>query len=163
MTQTAPQPGSKAAPGWYPDPATPGTLRYWSGDKWLDWRAPMQQPPRHTPARVTAPIPWILPVLAAVVAVTLLSIWFGMAPDTAYEEMRSGIESTDDQNNAMTDGAPQQAVVNGWTANEYLHLLSVQQQESDDRRDVMLLIGLLGAAAGMGLYGATTRRSADTR
>jgi uncharacterized RDD family membrane protein YckC len=28
------------APGWYPDPTTPGQLRYWDGSAWTEHRAP---------------------------------------------------------------------------------------------------------------------------
>ncbi|MCV7358460.1 DUF2510 domain-containing protein [Mycolicibacterium fluoranthenivorans] len=30
----------KPAPGWYPDPFTPGKQKYWDGAKWLDLPAP---------------------------------------------------------------------------------------------------------------------------
>lgn len=30
-----------AAPGWYPDPKMPGTVRFWDGAKWSEHVAPM--------------------------------------------------------------------------------------------------------------------------
>ncbi len=62
-----------------------------------------------------------------------------------YDRMREQIEDRDDRNNSETSGAPQQQVVNGWTTNEYLELLSVQAEESNARRDALLLLGLIGA------------------
>lgn len=31
-------------PGWYPDPADPGTNRYWDGGRWTENRAPIAAP-----------------------------------------------------------------------------------------------------------------------
>jgi Domain of unknown function (DUF4190)/Protein of unknown function (DUF2510) len=32
------------APGWYPDPSRPGSLRWWDGTQWSEHRAAMPQP-----------------------------------------------------------------------------------------------------------------------
>ncbi|WP_435768726.1 hypothetical protein [Nocardioides sp. SYSU DS0651] len=82
---------------------------------------------------------------AAIVLVFIaLGLFFGMGPSD-YDRMREQIEDRDDRNNSETSGAPQQQVVNGWTTNEYLELLSVQAEESNARRDALLLLGLIGA------------------
>jgi hypothetical protein len=33
------------APGWYPDPAQPGALRWWDGSQWSEHSAPAGPPP----------------------------------------------------------------------------------------------------------------------
>ena len=130
-----------------------GTQRYWTGQEWSEHRAPraaaLPQPASTQASRLGV---WALRALAVGMTAAFLSVWFGMSPETDYAEIRSTIEENDNANNSMTEGAPQQAVVNGWTANEYLQLLSLQQEESDDRRDAMLLLALLGGAAGVGVY-----------
>jgi hypothetical protein len=32
------------APGWYPDPSVPGTVRWWDGAQWSEHRAPAPMP-----------------------------------------------------------------------------------------------------------------------
>ncbi|NPC42946.1 hypothetical protein [Nocardioides sp. zg-1230] len=85
----------------------------------------------------------VVPLVAALVAV--LAVWaYTAAPEGgAFADARSDIESMDDANNARTEGAPQQEVVNGWTTIEYLNLLSTQQEHDNDRRDMLLLLMLL--------------------
>ncbi|MFL6107598.1 MAG: DUF2510 domain-containing protein [Marmoricola sp.] len=40
--------GTKAAPGWYPDPKLVDTQRYWDGQGWTEQRRPKRpQLPRH--------------------------------------------------------------------------------------------------------------------
>lgn len=85
-----------------------------------------------------------------------LAVWFGLAPDPdAAPNNRSevtSIELEDDGNNALAEGAPQQTVVNGWTANNYLALLSSQLDEAarpqtvDQRPTAMLGLCVLGIA-----------------
>lgn len=39
------EPVTAAAPGWYPDPAGPGNLRWWSGQGWTEHLSPVIVPP----------------------------------------------------------------------------------------------------------------------
>lgn len=96
-------------------------------------------------------------VVGTLMAVAALLTFFSMAPDEPYEDTRSSIEATDDANNARTEGAPQQAVVNGWTTIEYLNLMSTQQENADNRGDALMLIALIGGGAAI----ATSRISRD--
>jgi hypothetical protein len=34
-----------SAPGWYPDPADPGAMRWWDGTQWSEHSAPAGPPP----------------------------------------------------------------------------------------------------------------------
>ena len=77
-------------------------------------------------------------IIRRVGAVVLLAagvaVWFGLAPQEVEtpdnESSRDSINETDDGNNILTDGAPQQSVVNGWTTIDYLELLSEQLDEA---------------------------------
>lgn len=85
-----------------------------------------------------------------------LGVWFGMAPtdesDPDHSSDVAQIESDDDTNNAAASGAPQQTVVNGWTAINYQRLASEQMDEAssseigDDRPAAMLGLGVAGIA-----------------
>ncbi len=104
---------------------------------------------------------------AGLLAVTAVWISLGMAPAQPDQPVDADfkiaqIEDMDDANNEITEGAPQQAVVNGWTANELLKLLVQQnaqqsrEQPRDDRPTALLLIGVLGIA----LFGLTSGSAA---
>lgn len=80
---------------------------------------------------------------AVFMAVLAIGAWFVVAPETSLEVVRAPIADTNDANNARTEGAPQQEVVNGWRNIEYLNLLCEQPVGSDNRRDALILIGLL--------------------
>lgn len=74
-------------------------------------------------------------------------------PDGAEE--RAAIWYEDAGNQALTEGAPQQAVVNGWTGNALLDLISEQLDATavaDQRSAVLLTLGVLMLA----LMAATT-------
>ena len=84
-------------------------------------------------------------------------IWFAKAPATPatadHRAAVAAIERQDDADNGRTQGAPQQAVVNGWTTNAYLRLISGQlaaddarQASRDARPAALLVLGVLGIA-----------------
>jgi hypothetical protein len=92
----------------------------------------------------------------ALVAAALF-VWFSMAPEAPkkldHGSAVAAIESEDDGNNVLASGAPQQAVVNGWTSNDYLKLISEQldangsrQQVRDVRPSALLVLGVAGIA-----------------
>jgi len=95
---------------------------------------------------------------AGLVVVGAVGAFLLLQPDSSdseisYAEHREAIAAVDDANNESTEGAPQQAVVNGWTTIDQLELLSVQQEESeirrgqsDRRRDALLLLLVVGVA-----------------
>jgi hypothetical protein len=103
---------------------------------------------------------------AVALLVAAIAVWFGMAPDVPnHASGIAGIEAINDSNNARTEGAPQQTVVNGWTTIDYLQLLAEQSDEMasasvrDDRPGAML--GL--CVAGIALLALTTRTAAPAR
>ena len=95
-------------------------------------------------------------------------VWVLMAPEdphtSDYGSARDSIASNDDANNVMASGAPQQTVVNGWTSNDYLDLMSEQldalaQPDRVDRRPgILLLIASLGLAVLLVTSGQPTER-----
>jgi hypothetical protein len=62
------------APGWYPDPTAPGTLRWWDGSQWSVHRSAMPQPyfVRETDGYAIAS------VIAGVVGVPIVPIVLGV-------------------------------------------------------------------------------------
>jgi hypothetical protein len=86
---------------------------------------------------------------AVVLAIAAVAVWFAMAPDQpatpvaqAQEEVRdrsSEIQralSDYEANDALTQGAPQQAVVNGWIARDLLTVIAEQQNDALTRTEV---------------------------
>jgi hypothetical protein len=64
----SPQP-PPTPPGWYPDPAQPGTVRWWDGIQW----GPAQQPVHVGGTDSYA----IASLITAVVGIPILPIWLG--------------------------------------------------------------------------------------
>ena len=87
----------------------------------------------------------LLLVLAAVV------VMVGMAPKstTAPADITSAM-ITDSLNQGSAQGAPQQSVVNGWTARDLLEIIAKQGEQQDHRPVALLLIAvlMLGLAVG---------------
>jgi hypothetical protein len=126
---------------------------------------------------------------AIVLAVAAVAVWFLMAPAKPKAPVVHTQQSVSDQsaaisqalsdyeqNNALTQGAPQQAVVNGWAAKDLLTIIAKQQNEAltrpavqaplppvmpeDDR--VPALVGLLVLALALALATSPRPRSVET-
>ena len=71
------------------------------------------------------------------------------AAATDYDTAISAALSDDNANNLRAEGAPQQTVVNGWTAKDLLTIIARQNGDlmrlssSDERIPALLLIGVL--------------------
>ena len=117
-------------------------------------------------------------------AVAAIAVYFGLAPDepdegstsltpTNYQTLVSGAMSDYDVNNANTDSAPQQQVVNGWVAKDLLQIQALEladmlnaiSQENeqgqlvaatDDRIPALLVVAVLAIT----LIGITTEPGA---
>lgn len=93
---------------------------------------------------------------AVVLVAAAATVWFTMEPEAPatldHSVEAAAIEVEDDANNELTDGAPQQTVVNGWTTNAYLALISSQMDAAsrpaprDDRPAAMLGLCVVGIA-----------------
>ena len=98
---------------------------------------------------------------AVVLIIAALGIWFGMKPTESakagtYHSAITAALDADTANNAKTEGAPQQTVVNGWTAKDLLTVIAQEgaDQPSVDERPAALPALLV---IGLGLILATTR------
>jgi hypothetical protein len=74
-------------------------------------------------------------VIGVLMAAAALTTFFAMAPDEPYAETRSSISSPVD----------------------YLDLISAQQERSDDRRDALLVIAMVGVGAVVATSGMERR------
>jgi hypothetical protein len=61
-------------------------------------------------------------------ALAAVVIWFAMAPNESSDRSTdiAGVLSDYELNNARTQGAPQQQVVNGWAAKDLLTIIAEQ-------------------------------------
>lgn len=103
------------------------------------------QPPMQTIRRIGA----------VVLIVAAIGVWFGMNPDStgsasSHDAAISRALATDTLNNARTEGAPQQTVVNGWTAKDLLTIIAQEGSAPVDERPAALLT-LLVIGFGLGL------------
>ncbi len=86
---------------------------------------------------------------AAVLAIAAVAVWFLMAPAEPEVPAVQAQESVRDRsseirsalanyelNEARTQGAPQQAVVNGWVAKDLLTIIAEQQNEALTREEI---------------------------
>jgi hypothetical protein len=127
---------------------------------------------------------------AVVLVLAALAVWLFMAPtepvmphvevqgtvtDRSYDIAQA--LSDDEANEARTQGAPQQTVVNGWTARDLLTIIAKQQNEAltrdavptpltpivpnDQRIPALLGLVVLGAALAMFTSPRPRRAAAD--
>lgn len=109
----------------------------------------------------------------SVLALAAVVIFFAGRPDSVevndHSFSRISIESDDDANNSRTQGAPQQQVVNGWTTNAYLRLISQQLDQVgalvpiDERPAALLLLGVLALTLQFGTQPSVRRESTAAR
>lgn len=80
---------------------------------------------------------------SVIIALAAIGVLLFMAPDgvdsDTHQERVAKITDRNEANNEMTEGAPQQEVVNGWTSIDYLELMSDQLNGTPDRRPAALL------------------------
>lgn len=116
----------------------------------------------------------IRPLGFVVLAVAAVAVWVALAPkvpttvptlpsSTSYESLISQALDDDKSNNLLTTGAPQQTVVNGWTAKDLLTIIAKENADIlkaqgavvdatgnlettpfDERIPALILIGVLG-------------------
>jgi hypothetical protein len=106
-------------------------------------------------------VPLVRRVGAIVLTLAAVVVWFAMAPDASSDRSRDIASALAEYelNNARTQGAPQQQVVNGWVAKDLLTVIAEQQNESvtDERLPALAVLVVLGLA----LHLATSTRPAD--
>src|SRR5688572_4309787 len=83
----------------------------------------------------------------ALLAGAAVLVWAYMGPDRTsvedHADRLTEIASDDDANNALTEGAPQQEVVSGWTSLESLEVISKDITRFPDARRATLLMLLV--------------------
>jgi hypothetical protein len=103
-------------------------------------------------------------VLAGLLAVAAIVVWFALKPadgvsPTAADGQVSAALAIDQINAKTAESAPQQQVVNGWTARDLLATIARgQARQHDDRIPAELLLGVLGIAL---LAGTSSRRPTE--
>ncbi len=106
-------------------------------------------------------MPLVRRVGAIVLAVAAIVVWFAMAPDASSDRSTDIASALADYelNNARTQGAPQQQVVNGWVAKDLLTVIAEQQNESvtDERLPALAVLVVFGLALRL----ATATRPAE--
>lgn len=88
---------------------------------------------------------------ALVLAIAAALVMVALAPnDSVTAADISSVMFEDNLNQGRTEGAPQQSVVNGWTARDLLELTATQGVEARDHRPAALLTLLvLGVCLGL--------------
>jgi hypothetical protein len=84
---------------------------------------------------------------AVVLALAAIVVWFAMAPEDRSSDIDRALTEYS-LNEARTQGAPQQEVVNGWVAKDLLTIIAEQQNDvaSDERVPALAGLLVLGAA-----------------
>ncbi len=92
---------------------------------------------------------------AVVLVIAAIAVWFGMKPSDSvapeYNAVISAVLAEDEANQARTEGAPQQTVVNGWTARNLLAIIAKQGDSAppsndDQRPSALLALAVIGIA-----------------
>jgi hypothetical protein len=95
---------------------------------------------------------------AVVLALAAIVVWFAMAPENRSNDISQALTEYS-LNEARTQGAPQQQVVNGWVAKDLLTIIAEQQNDAASDERVPALAGLL--VLGVALYVFTSPRRVE--
>jgi hypothetical protein len=79
---------------------------------------------------------------AVVLAMAAVVVWFAMGPEDRSSDIRQALTEYA-LNDARTEGAPQQQVVNGWVARDLLTIIAEQQNDAASDERLPALVGLL--------------------
>lgn len=100
-----------------------------------------------------------------VLAAAGVAVFLGMAPthSTSHSDI-DAVMIDDSINQGRTEGAPQQAVVNGWTARDLLKIMATEGVESRDERPAAFAgLGLLALLLYIGTSETGRRGATDSR
>lgn len=102
---------------------------------------------------------------ALVLAIAAAVVMVALAPhDSVTTADISNVMFEDTLNQGRTEGAPQQSVVNGWTARDLLELTATQGVEARDHRPAALLTLLvLGLSLGLATAAPTAQAASMQR
>ncbi|GAB3318095.1 hypothetical protein GCM10027451_36560 [Geodermatophilus aquaeductus] len=95
---------------------------------------------------------------AVVLALATIVVWFVMAPEDRSGDISQALAEYS-LNEARTQGAPQQQVVNGWVAKDLLTIIAEQQNDVAGDERLPALAGLL--VLGVALHAFTSPRRGD--
>ncbi|WP_029138093.1 hypothetical protein [Nakamurella lactea] len=84
-------------------------------------------------------------LIAAAAAAIWITMWPSAGAGTAKSNL-AAIQSADQVNQLTTNGAAQQAVVNGWTTRDLLVAMAEEEKAGSDRTTALLGIGVIGIA-----------------
>jgi hypothetical protein len=84
---------------------------------------------------------------AVILALAAIVVWFTMGPEDRSDDISQALAEYS-LNEARTQGAPQQQVVNGWVAKDLLTIIAEQQNDaaSDERMPALAGLLVLGGA-----------------
>ncbi|WP_409332600.1 hypothetical protein [Trujillonella humicola] len=107
-------------------------------------------------------MPLVRRIGATVLALAAVVVWFAMAPEESSDrssDITSALAEYE-LNEARTQGAPQQQVVNGWVQKDLLTVIAQQQNDSvtDERLPALAVLAVFGLA----LHIATSPRPTET-
>lgn len=93
-------------------------------------------------------------VFGALLVGAAIAIWLLMKPATNLDAVDAALHA-DTVNAADASSAPQQQVVNGWTARDLLAAIAREQERTDQRIPAELALGVI-AVAGFGILRVKT-------
>jgi hypothetical protein len=98
---------------------------------------------------------------AVALALAAIVVWFTMAPEDRSSDISRALTEYS-LNEARTEGAPQQQVVNGWVAKDLLTIIAEQQNDAASDERIPALAGLLVLGAALYVFTSPDRSKEQT-